>query len=180
MRKFITLFMTLALLGLFSGSLFAGKVDVCEDIKFNPAYKGLYGLCNAYWNADERSRARILENFYKKAGPDGPGMPGLDEPEPEPVCPCWAEGQIDLGATPDANGCFVAADFLTASYDLGTIQYEVGGLGVNSCQYSNFLVEPAEFAVFSPWFENGLSAEELEVCSRELMDRLAEDFGGCL
>ncbi|MBT8041415.1 MAG: hypothetical protein KJN78_14325 [Gammaproteobacteria bacterium] len=180
MRKFVTLFMTLALFGLFSGSLFAGKVAWCEDIKFNPAYKGLYGLCNAFWNADERSRARILENFYKKAGPDGPGMPGLDDAEPEAVCPCWAEGQIDFGATPDPDSCLVAPDFLTASYDLGTIQYEVGGFGVNSCQYSNFLVEPAEFELFYPGFDNGLTAEELEVCSRELMARLVEDFGGCL
>ena len=33
MRKFIASFMILALLGLYSGSLLAGKVEVCEEIK---------------------------------------------------------------------------------------------------------------------------------------------------
>lgn len=181
MRKFITLFMTLVLFGLFSGSALADKVEVCEDIKFNPLYKGLYGLCNAYWNADERSRPRILENFYKKAGPDGPGMPGLDEAARQPIaCPCWPAGEIDLGDKPDVAGCYVSADFLSISYDGNTVQFEVGGLGVNSCQYSNTLADPAESALFTPYMGSGLTTDELEACAMDVSNAIVEDFPGCL
>ena len=93
MRTFISIVIVL-LFGLFSGSLFAGNVEACEKIKHVPAYKGLYGLCNAYWNADEEDRPDILRNFEKRA-PAGVTMPGLGE-ETGPVgetvpivCPCW-------------------------------------------------------------------------------------------
>lgn len=178
MRKFITLFMTLVLFGLFSGSALADKVEVCEDIKYDPAYKGLYGLCVAYWNADEQSRPGILENFYKKGGPDGPGMPGLDEPEPELVCPCWAEGQIDLGMDP--IGCFVSGDYLGATYDDGLVQYEVGGFGVNSCLYANFTTDPTTFTLVSQMYGDEVTEEQIAVCASDLMERIVDDFGGCL
>ena len=81
---------------------------------------------------------------------------------------------------PDPMGCFVTADFMSATFDSGTIQYEVGGLGANSCQYANFLVEPTESELYSPYLDNGLTTEELEVCAAELMQRITDDFGGCL
>ncbi len=80
MRKVISLGLLALTFSLFSGQLLAGKIEACELIKKDPAYKGLYGLCNAYWNANENARAQILANFEEKAGPGGPGMPGL-EPE---------------------------------------------------------------------------------------------------
>ena len=52
MRKIFTLFIVFMLFSMFSGAVFAEKFEVCEDIKNNPDYKGLYGLCNAYFNAD--------------------------------------------------------------------------------------------------------------------------------
>ena len=100
MRKVISLGLFALMLSIFSSQVFAGKIADCEDIKKDPAYKGLYGLCNAYWNEDdEDARAQILANFVKKAGTslDEPGMPGWkpvvpdlpDLPDQEVTCPCW-------------------------------------------------------------------------------------------
>jgi len=100
---------------LFSTSLIAGKIEVCEEIKHDPEYKGLYGLCNAYWNADEEDREDILRNFERKAGPDGPGMPGVED-NGFFDCPCWDDvsyqNVCDLGE-PGSNleGNWIYSDF---------------------------------------------------------------------
>lgn len=180
MRKVITSSVLFMLFSMFSGVAFAGKVAVCEEIKHDPAYKGLYGLCNAYWNANETARDRILAQFYKKAGPEGPGMPGLDEPEADPVvCPCWAEGQIDLGVTPDPFSCQVMDTFAFASYDGGAIQYILGDQGPNSCGFINFMADPPDFLMLPDALTGAPapSVEEMEVCAAELLARIAEDFG---
>lgn len=86
MRKIFASFIVFMLLSMFSSAVFAGQIDVCEDIKNDPAYKGLYGLCNAYWNADsDEARESILKAFKKKADPLGLTMPGLVSMD----CPCW-------------------------------------------------------------------------------------------
>lgn len=181
MRKIITSSVLILLFSLFSGSVFAGKIEACENIKHDPAYKGLYGLCNAYWNANENAQDKILAKFEKKAGPDGPGMPGLVDPEPEPVvCPCWAEGQIDIGVEPDIYGCQVLDSFAFASYDGAYVQYIVDG-GMNYCGYYNldlgdFIEYPSD--IFGT---PALTAEEMDVCETELLTRISEDFvDGCL
>jgi len=96
MNKLVSLGLLALSLSLLSGSLIAGQVQVCEEIKSDPGYKGLYGLCNAYWNeTDPDARADILAAFNRKAGENGPTMPGLSEPPPPPPpaalpsCPCW-------------------------------------------------------------------------------------------
>ena len=100
MRKIVSLGLFALILSIFSSQVIAEKFDECEKIKNDPAYKGLYGLCNAYWNVDDPvTKAEILANFEKKAGTDngGPEMPGWvpvvpdvpDVPEPGLTCPCW-------------------------------------------------------------------------------------------
>lgn len=89
MRKLIVLGLFALSLGIIGSSALAGQVEVCEAIKHDPAYKGLYGLCNAYWSeTDPDARQDILDAFNSRAGEDGPTMPGLDEPAPA-SCPCW-------------------------------------------------------------------------------------------
>ena len=184
MRKVITSSVLFILFSMFSGAAFAGKVAVCEEIKHDPAYKGLYGLCNAYWNAsNDDARLRILENFYKKA-PKGVEMPSPFVPKTKTaVCPCWPDGQIDIGAIPDPMACQALDDFAFASYDGGLVQYILGDNGPNSCGYVNLMVDPTEF-LFLPDPFDGASAptpEEMEVCAAELMARIADDFGeACL
>ena len=173
MRKPIASFMFFMLFSMFTGTVHAAKVKVCEAIKFDPEYKGLYGLCNAYWNEeDEEYRALILENWDRKVGPDGPGMPGLDESVPV-VCPCWSEGEIDHGITP--LDCEVGDDYMLAFYDDYDIQYGTGvlvGLGPDSCEYYNFDLGESMWAT-------GLNTAELDACAADLMARLVDDFGGC-
>ena len=174
MRKIITSTVLILSFSLFSGSVFAGKIAACEEIKHDPAYKGLYGLCNAYWNANEKAQEKILAKFEKKAGPGGPGMPGLggQESRVQAVCPCWAEGEIDLGVVP--FDCQVEGDFMLALYDMAGVQYGVGTVGPTSCEYSNLDLGTL------PDFRTNLSAEEVSACAADIMARLTEEFGVCL
>lgn len=93
-----------ALVGVGSTSLVRGRNNnrnlspqsFCDDLE-----GGLYGLCRAFCDAkachvdpSQRGCDRNLENFIKKAGPDGPTMPCLatDSPTSSPTavtCPCW-------------------------------------------------------------------------------------------
>jgi len=96
MRKIISLGLFALMLSIFSSQVLAGKIPGCEQIKNEPAYKGLYGLCNAYWNADNAvARAKILIAFERKAGTadGGPEMPDWETEDPDKrdnvTCPCW-------------------------------------------------------------------------------------------
>ena len=182
MRKFLVSSVLVLVTGAFAGNVFAGKIEACEAIKSNPVYKGLYGLCNAYWNADENARPGILENFYRKAGPKGPDMPGLNDPVPQPVvCPCWPEGEIDIGVVHDVMGCEVTDTFAIASYDLGSVQYNTDTKDGNFCAYYNFSNSTfVEYPDFFGEFE-APTDDEMDVCELELLNRIDEDFvEGCL
>ena len=131
MRKLVSLGLFALMFSMFSSQVFAGTIAACEEIKGDPAYQGLYGLCNAYWNAkNDNARDKILANFEKKAGTDdgGPGMPGL---EPEMVaCPCWDEDDL-LDAT-----CNHVLTGPGIGFDGGLIQFFNFP---TACVYSNFL-----------------------------------------
>lgn len=123
MKKLISVVTVLFFL-LFAGAVFAQTPDgmtpseetVC-DFLHDPAYTpGLFGLCNAYCEAQDcdlygalpQSCQRLLANYYRKAtGPDDPDIPC------EASCPCW-DG-VDFGALvgdPDCStpGSAVFAD----------------------------------------------------------------------
>ena len=139
MRKLVSLGLFALMFSIFSSQVFAGKIAVCEKIKGDPAYKGLYGLCNAYWNAkSEDAREEILANFEKKAGtdPDAPGMPGLG-PDPDFFCPCWTEVSFNdvcsLGGTTVA---IYGGDFGLAMYKGGDSIDEFYSTDTANCIYS--------------------------------------------
>lgn len=169
MRKIITSSVLILLFSLFSGSVFAGKIEACENIKHDPAYKGLYGLCNAYWNANENAQDKILAKFEKKAGPDGPGMPGLDDTVPEPVaCPCWVDGELDFPVTYS----WFAFDYSASApslalYEFGSVQYIVD---VNFCAYAN------QMGGFEAMVAFTTTDEEDEACVQDIVDLIARDF----
>ena len=126
MYRIATTGLLIALFTLFSPTTFGGQIAVCEEIKKDPAYKGLYGLCNAYWNADEEDREDILRNFERKAGPDGPGMPGLED-NGFFDCPCWDDVSYQqvcsLGVpNSDLEGDSVYSDFFIVPGDEGVVQ----------------------------------------------------------
>ena len=93
MRKGITTVFIL-LFTLFAGSVLAGDKSDCDHFKKDPTYKGAYGLCVAYQNADESDQSDIFDNWLKKFGQDAPVLPNspndVTASNPIPVtCPCW-------------------------------------------------------------------------------------------
>lgn len=115
MRNVFLLGLLALTFSIFSTTANAGKVEVCEAIKNDPAYQGLYGLCNAYWNeTDEQARADILAAFQAKAGPDGPSMPGLDEA----FCPCWDQAYLDATVGAGLDGILCEIDTAGTGTDL--------------------------------------------------------------
>lgn len=119
MRNVFLLGLLALTLSVVSTTANAAKIEVCEQIKNDPAYKGLYGLCNAYWNeTDEQVRADILAAFQAKAGPDGPSMPGLDEA----FCPCWDQAYLDATIEAGLVGTFCIVDVYGTEFDLAAYQ----------------------------------------------------------
>ncbi len=177
MRKIVTSSVFILLFAMFSGSAFAGKIEACEAIKHNPDYKGLYGLCNAYWNADENAREKILSRFEKKSG--GMVMPGLDLPvedelptetEEDPVvCPCWPNGEIDQRLAAEAFYCENPGNYMFASYDFDALLYGVDSMGEASCEFSNLETGVIHF---------NLSTDERAACAADMMALIVEDFAG--
>ncbi len=89
MRKLIGLSLVAILVVTFSLSASAGVQDCIDELKGVKEYKGLYGLCVAYWSSGESEE--ILELYRSKA--DRLGVPGdlLDPPGfvSDDTCPCW-------------------------------------------------------------------------------------------
>jgi len=149
---------------MFSSQVFAGKIAVCEEIKGDPAYKGLYGLCNAYWNAkNDNARAKILANFEKKAGTNdgGPGMPGL---EPEiVVCPCTDGMDTDtwgMNVACPTDGTGLMGLFVKPADNFTTFFTVMIESDVNVCSIAQ---SPASF------FQLDISAAEYDACLTQLL-----------
>jgi len=69
---------------------------VCDILKADGITKGLYGLCNAYCEAQdldtfdkEPPSTKILANYNKKKAATDPDMPCLRVP-----CPCWSDEEL--------------------------------------------------------------------------------------
>jgi hypothetical protein len=168
MRKIITSAVLILLFSMFSGTAFAGKVQVCEDIKNNPAYKGLYGLCNAYWNADDTEKPEILDNWDKKAGPGGPSMPGLLPA----TCPCWPDGiasVCDLGVQmPNLAGGTVR--FVNNDTLVSTV------FGTNGASCANFKQDYWSSVMWDVVFFSLDGPDESSACVEELQIMAADGY----
>jgi hypothetical protein len=175
MRKIISLGLFALILSIFSSQVFAGKVSFCEDKKDELKSYGLYGLCNAYWNADdENDKGQILANFVKKAGTslDAPGMPGLTTAD----CPCWEDdsGRLEVAVNPSA--CQLIEGYVHVGYNENSAQYTVFPPTTKyaaSCMYSNFGVVSSGFEYMD------LNFEEYELCTNDLVEFIAADFPDC-
>jgi len=100
MRKLVSLGILALLMSVLAGPVVAG-VDACDTLKLDKnAPKGLYGLCVAYWSAENgRGQDRVEQLYDRKAIAAGypPGIPGLvvSPQEPDPVsCPCWGADKL--------------------------------------------------------------------------------------
>jgi len=185
MRKQITGGLLALSLSFLTSSVFAGTVQVCEDIKNDPDYKGLYGLCNAYWNeTDEALRTDILEAFKVKAGPGGPSMPGLEEAS----CPCWDQAYLASTITGGLEGIFCeidntgqGSDFVFYMSNPATLLLEAGFLAGDPFAGSTGCIlggasYPMPDGVVNSW-PVPTDAEEDAECSRLLREAMqAENF----
>ena len=89
MRKLNLLGLLVLLLTLIAVPVYAGNNNgQCDILKSADYTKGLYGLCNAYWNASEKGKEKVLENYRNKMNEGDPDMPGL-EPEVAPAWTLW-------------------------------------------------------------------------------------------
>jgi hypothetical protein len=167
MRKLIKLGILAILLSLVASPVIAGNVTDCEVLKADNVSKVLYGLCIAFWNAENaNARQRILDNYNKKAtGDDDPAMPGGQ------ACPCWTDTNIAdviINGTPvlcSVNESDAGLEF--AWYDGFTIQFYV---------MDSFCAHADPFDSTRPTF--GITPEEEQACRDDLDFLVDESFGG--
>jgi hypothetical protein len=175
MRKLISLGVLAILLSMLASSAVAGSEKYCEVLKEDGITKGLYGLCIAYWGADNgRSQERILGNYRKKMRPVYPGdrkgtgdpdMPGLVD---DLSCPCWTIGQMANAITfAPAYECNTSSDPEFAVY--GTKEGAVVTFLANS--NGCFYVGP-DIAVIS----RSLELEDEQACRDGIQALVDEDF----
>jgi predicted nucleic-acid-binding Zn-ribbon protein len=111
-------------LTIFSNSLLA-DVEACKaELKYSDDYHSLFGLCNAYWRADDReARERILDNYNRKAIElGGPPMPGLSE------CPCWGSDELlDAACNYTLDDFNIEGTAYRAFFDINSIQFAAFG-----------------------------------------------------
>ena len=158
MRKIISLGLFALMLSIFSNQVFAGKNAVCEDNGKKDELKslGLYGLCNAYWNADnagnENAKAKILANFEKNAGTaiGGPGMPGLESLafEQDFFCPCWDTlAEADIAKDSPALLCIIDNTTFEPIGDTLTFAQSAQGyfqgfnVRTSACRYDDYFTD---------------------------------------
>lgn len=120
MRKSISLTALVWLLSVWVMPVFADQFGQCDVLVDDGVTKGLYGLCIAYWNAEDgKGRDRILENYLRRAtGPnDPPQMPGTGTPQDLVQCPCWTETSL-AEMTEGFTGMGCIDDENMVSYDM--------------------------------------------------------------
>jgi len=91
-RKLISLGLFALLISIFSSQLLAAQTSECDGVTKK---KGLYGLCIAWHNADDKNKDKIAAKFLDLAKYALPGSEKpVTEPEPDFYCPCWTDVSI--------------------------------------------------------------------------------------
>lgn len=179
MRKLISLGLMVLLFSMFPVSAFAGNAEDCDYLKDknHPDYApGLYGLCVAWHNADEKAAEALADKFFNRAGFP---VPGSEEPNTEPQfdCPCWDEvefsavcslGEPSTVVFDASSGVVTAVTFI----DFATFTAEIFGTEEANCGH----VVQDLFSPGDPLLEDvqgNLSFDEALDCQAEL-DIIAE------
>ena len=128
------------------------------------ATPGLFGLCNAYCEAQdldsfdkEPPRTKILGNYNKKKKAGDPDMPCLQVP-----CPCFTDAEIGAIAAGTAVACLnpsptsVQIINSDAALNLADADIRVGG---ERCRFINVNTAPPTIRSFS------ITPEEAESCA---------------
>ena len=182
MRKIISLGLFALMLSIFSGQVLAGNADeFCGPLKNKGAddyMPGLYGLCVAWHNADEKAKVKIGDKFYARAGFEVP-RPIIKEPEPDSdfSCPCWDtftfKEVCELGK-PTAALSVSGKSAAVAYLDTSTYVAELFGAGISVVAEEGNVCEHGFQDLFSQEFdpstydrEERLEDEEFEACLAE-------------
>jgi hypothetical protein len=129
------------------------------------ATPGLFGLCNAYCEAQdldsfdkEPPRTKILENYNKKKQAGDPDMPCVQAP-----CPCWTPAEL---ASISADGQAVCVEPATDKLQLVNTTLDISrnfaeadtNAGRERCRYIDLNTSPRTIRSFN------LSPEDAQEC----------------
>ena len=193
MRKLISLGLLALLLSIFASPVMAGGAAECDGLKEDEtAPRGLYGLCTAYYSAENgRGQERVEQLYAKKAIAAGypPEIPRLELPQepdpPEVACPCWPGDE--MAGVPDDSApafeCQVGTDPEFAIYgseSFALVTFQVFPLNEDpdspiGCMY----VDNRSGGGMSADFD--LDGDEEYTCRAGIQALVGLDFGGsCL
>jgi len=183
MRKFISLGLLALLLSIFASPVMAGGAAECDGLKEDEtAPRGLYGLCTAYYSAENgRGQERVEQLYAKKAIAAGypPEIPRLELPQepdpPEVACPCWPDDEIT-----NANGYGAPAEECQIE---SPTELAIYGFGPPEAPVVTFHIEPGLCIYLGPDAIRFLpvGSEEELTCRAGIQVLVDMDFGGsCL
>lgn len=151
MRNLITLCILALLLSVMADSSYAAVED-CEELKGVNQTKGLYGLCLAFWRADESQQQRFLDKYNAiRDDLEGPPMPGLSPGLSDFGCPCWDHLTLN-DVILDDPVCINFPGLDIASFDDGAGYTQFFGADDVSCAFGDDLGG-------SPVFESRVEVE---------------------
>jgi len=163
-----------------SGSVMASTPDgetpanegVCDVLI--GATPGLFGLCNAYCEAQdldefdkEPPRTKILANYNKKKDAGDPDMPCMQIP-----CPCWTAEELASISSDGMAVCLVANDdklqIVNTTVDISRQFAEADkDSGRERCRYLDLNTNPRTIRFFS------ITADEAASCHAQVVSACA-------
>jgi hypothetical protein len=135
MRKLISVGLFAFMISMYTGQVFASHADVCDQLKGQG--KGLFGLCVAWHNADEKDKGKIEDKFNDRA--DFTLASIVD-----PGCPCWAISPEEAGSDGSPFVCVIdnTENFdyidLASFADFSTGFFRGFNVDTGTCYYSEF------------------------------------------
>jgi hypothetical protein len=136
------------------------------------ATPGLYGLCNAYCEAQDLDtfeknppNEKILANYRKKMNAGDPDMPCIQVP-----CPCWSQEEIDsITADGTAAVCPSAANKIQIIDDAPKLKFAEADQNANQerCRYIDLNAAPPTIRSFN------VTADEAASCYAAVTDACA-------
>ncbi|MEE8342476.1 MAG: hypothetical protein V3R51_01625 [Gammaproteobacteria bacterium] len=141
-------------------------VEDCEELKGVNQTKGLYGLCLAFWRADESQQQRFLDKYNAiRDDLEGPPMPGLSDFG----CPCWDHLTLnDVILDDPFPVCFnfPKLPLVFARFDDGAGYTQLFGADDVLCRFRDEDLDGS--SVFEPRVKTDLSPETATQCRDEI------------
>jgi hypothetical protein len=156
MRKIFSLGLIAISVAAMSIQLSAGEYAACEEYKSDYQQLGVYGICNAWHNAEtDEQREHFADKFEEKALFEPPWL--------ESGCPCWSADELNLictsGLVLDGSSAYGLVNG-TASFNSGSWIYNVAGTF-----FCSFTRPVSGQRNFSP-----LDQDEAEFCLAGIME----------